>query len=149
MGQLSSRPKLSGNQIREFQRHVSFSEDEIQDWYLEFCQCTNRSHEDLFLTEDEFGKVYGSVFPGQSDEFARHIFRTFDLNGDGRVNFREFLIGLSFSGSENPEKQLSWAFRVYDVRNTGYISKEDLIALAQPLKKNQYGQYLLNRAEEK
>ncbi len=31
----------------------------------------------------------------------------------------------------------------------GYISKEDLIALAQPLKKNQYGQYLLNRAEEK
>ena len=30
----------------------------------------------------------------------------------------------------------------------GYISKEDLIALAQPLKKNQYGQYLLRRAEE-
>ncbi len=30
----------------------------------------------------------------------------------------------------------------------GYISKEQLIALAQPLKKNQYGQYLLRRAEE-
>ena len=31
----------------------------------------------------------------------------------------------------------------------GYISKEDLISLAQPLKKNQYGQYLLRRAEQK
>jgi len=31
----------------------------------------------------------------------------------------------------------------------GYISKEELIELAQPLKKNQYGQYLLRRAEEK
>lgn len=31
----------------------------------------------------------------------------------------------------------------------GYISKEELIALAQPLKKNQYGQYLLQRASEK
>lgn len=30
----------------------------------------------------------------------------------------------------------------------GYISKEKLIELAQPLKKNQYGQYLLRRASE-
>ena len=30
----------------------------------------------------------------------------------------------------------------------GYISKERLIELAQPLAKNQYGQYLLNRAQE-
>lgn len=30
----------------------------------------------------------------------------------------------------------------------GYISKDELIKLAQPLKKNQYGQYLLRRAEE-
>ena len=30
----------------------------------------------------------------------------------------------------------------------GYIDRERLIALAQPLKKNQYGQYLLRRAKE-
>ena len=30
----------------------------------------------------------------------------------------------------------------------GYITKEELIKLAQPLTKNQYGQYLLRRAEE-
>jgi glucose-1-phosphate thymidylyltransferase len=30
----------------------------------------------------------------------------------------------------------------------GYISKEQLIELAQPLKKNQYGQYLLTRANQ-
>ena len=30
----------------------------------------------------------------------------------------------------------------------GYINKEQLIELAQPLKKNQYGQYLLRRAEQ-
>ena len=31
----------------------------------------------------------------------------------------------------------------------GYISKEKLLELAQPLKKNQYGQYLIRRANEK
>ena len=30
----------------------------------------------------------------------------------------------------------------------GYINKEQLIKLAQPLKKNQYGQYLIRRAED-
>jgi len=30
----------------------------------------------------------------------------------------------------------------------GYITKEELITLAQPLKKNQYGQYMLKRAQE-
>jgi len=31
----------------------------------------------------------------------------------------------------------------------GYINREQLIELAQPLKKNQYGKYLLKRAQEK
>jgi len=31
----------------------------------------------------------------------------------------------------------------------GYITKEQLLELAQPLKKNQYGQYLIRRANEK
>jgi glucose-1-phosphate thymidylyltransferase len=31
----------------------------------------------------------------------------------------------------------------------GYISREKLLELAQPLKKNQYGQYLIKRAKEK
>lgn len=30
----------------------------------------------------------------------------------------------------------------------GYISREQLLALAEPLKKNEYGQYLINRAKE-
>ena len=30
----------------------------------------------------------------------------------------------------------------------GYISKEQLLELAEPLKKNQYGQYLINRAKQ-
>lgn len=30
----------------------------------------------------------------------------------------------------------------------GYITKEQLLALAEPLKKNQYGQYLIRRAQE-
>ena len=33
--------------------------------------------------------------------------------------------------------------------NKGWISREELLALAEPLKKNQYGQYLLRLANQK
>jgi len=33
--------------------------------------------------------------------------------------------------------------------NRGYINKEQLLALAEPLKKNQYGEYLINLANRK
>ena len=33
--------------------------------------------------------------------------------------------------------------------NKGYISKEKLLALAEPLKKNQYGKYLINLTTQK
>ena len=131
MGQMAARPKISRAQIRDLQRTVSFSEDEIKDWYDEFCQSTGRSQADLFITEEEFVEVYSVVYPGQSGEFARHVFRTFDLDGNGRVNFREFLIGMSFSGSADLKKQLSWAFRVYDVRRAGYVTRDDMTQIVR------------------
>ncbi|KAK7501531.1 hypothetical protein BaRGS_00007335, partial [Batillaria attramentaria] len=113
MGQTATKQqKLSNEQVKELRRHVSFSEEEIRDWWKEFTQSTRRtSAGELFLSEDEFVKVYNSVFPGKCDDFARHVFRTFDRNNDSRVVFREFLIGLSISGSMDTEKKLQWAFQ--------------------------------------
>ncbi|XP_076462867.1 neurocalcin homolog isoform X2 [Babylonia areolata] len=126
MGQLFPKQKLTGSQIRRLQRHVSFSESEIQEWYQEFCHSASPAQQDLYLSEDNFVKVYNSVYPGQSDEFARHIFRTFDRNGDHRVSFGEFLIGLSLSGSEDMQKRVSWAFQVYDVGQAGFITLDSM-----------------------
>jgi glucose-1-phosphate thymidylyltransferase len=33
--------------------------------------------------------------------------------------------------------------------NNGFITKEQLLKLAEPMKKNQYGEYLINLANEK
>ncbi|PVD22754.1 hypothetical protein C0Q70_16010 [Pomacea canaliculata] len=132
MGQKSG--KLTKQQTQSLRQDVSFSEDEIQDWWQEFIRSAKvSSGSKPFLTQKEFIEVYNTVYPGNGEEYAKHIFRTFDKNGDGRVDFREFLLGLSITSSLEEEKKLRWAFQLYDINQSGFISKDEIIEILQAI----------------
>lgn len=40
------------------------------------------------LTMREFREVYNSVFDGDADDFVKHLFRSFDMDKDGYVDFK-------------------------------------------------------------
>jgi Ca2+-binding EF-hand superfamily protein len=106
---------------------IDFNRHEIEEWYKEF-----QLHLDKGITKltvDVFKMIYNRVFDGDASSFAYHLFRSFDTNGDGYVDFKEFLVGLSVSSSHNNDKKLKWAFKMYDIDGNGLICKDEMVCV--------------------
>uniref|UniRef100_A0A1I8EHY5 EF-hand domain-containing protein n=1 Tax=Wuchereria bancrofti TaxID=6293 RepID=A0A1I8EHY5_WUCBA len=63
----------------------------------------------------------------QQNPLVQRVIDIFDEDGDGEVDFREFIQGISqFSVKGDKTVKLKFAFRIYDMDRDGYISNGEL-----------------------
>lgn len=63
----------------------------------------------------------------QQNPLVQRVIDIFDEDGNGEVDFKEFIQGVSqFSVKGDKESKLRFAFRIYDIDNDGYISNGEL-----------------------
>jgi neuronal calcium sensor 1 len=88
------------------------------------------------LTKEEFQKIYKQFFPfGDPTTFADYVFKVFDTDGSGTIDFKEFIVALSVTSRGKMEDKLDWAFHLYDIDGDGKITYQEMLAIVEAIYK--------------
>lgn len=72
-------------------------------------------------------KEFTSMPELRENPLVQRVIDVFDTDGDGQVDFREFILGTSqFSVRGDEQQKLRFAFSIYDLDKDGYISNGEL-----------------------
>ena len=81
------------------------------------------------LTEQGFIKIYTQFFPnGDPTKFASLVFRVFDENQDGSIEFEEFIRALSITSRGNLDEKLNCKFTPTNLTNLNIGHDLDLFS---------------------
>ncbi|VDP16820.1 unnamed protein product [Schistosoma margrebowiei] len=97
----------------------------------------NRSQKDCpsgLLNRSTFLSMYTQFFPdGKARLFYEHLFRTFDQDASGSIDFNEFLTAISITQSGSPEEKLELAFQLYDIDRNGTIEEYEMTQIIKAI----------------
>uniref|UniRef100_A0AAV2MCF1 EF-hand domain-containing protein n=1 Tax=Knipowitschia caucasica TaxID=637954 RepID=A0AAV2MCF1_KNICA len=121
---------MSKEILEDLKLNTKFTETEISQWYENFQkQCPSGR-----ITPEEFEQIYMRFFPeSDAKTYARHVFRSFDTNDDGTLDFKEYIIALHMTSTGKTTRKLEWAFSLFDVDKNGYITKTEVTEICQAI----------------
>ncbi|CAL9194543.1 unnamed protein product [Musa hybrid cultivar] len=101
------------------------TEEQISEFQEAFCLFDKDG--DGCITLEELGTVIKSLGQNPSEEELHEMIREVDSDGNGTIEFGEFLNLMSRKMKEtNVEEELKEAFKVFDKDQNGYISASEL-----------------------
>ncbi|CAB4067157.1 Frequenin-1,Neuronal calcium sensor 2,Hippocalcin-like protein 4,Neurocalcin homolog,Neurocalcin-delta,Neurocalcin,Neurocalcin-delta B,Visinin-like protein 1,Neurocalcin-delta A,Neuron-specific calcium-binding protein hippocalcin,Hippocalcin-like protein 1 [Lepeophtheirus salmonis] len=107
-------------------QNTKYDESEIREWYKGFrADCPDGT-----LGKTKILDMYSLILPsGNAQVFVDQIFRIFDNDGNGTIDFKEFMMATDMTASGSPEEKLAWAFKMYDKDNSGSIELTEMIEI--------------------
>ncbi|KAH8858825.1 Neuronal calcium sensor 2 [Schistosoma japonicum] len=124
------RKKLSREDLTFLKENTHFTKRQIKQWYNGFIRdCPSGQ-----LSKKKFIEVYSGFFPdGNAEKFCTHVFRTFDKDNSGRIDFKEFLLAINITSGGNPEEKLEWAYQMYDIDGNGTIERTEMVEIIRAI----------------
>ncbi|EUB56238.1 Neuronal calcium sensor 2 [Echinococcus granulosus] len=127
---LGSRKKLPKEDLDFLMSNTHFTKKQIKQWYNGFIRdCPSGQ-----LSKKKFIEVYSGFFPdGNAEEFCTHVFRTFDKDNSGKIDFKEFLLAINITSGGRPKEKLEWAYQMYDIDGNGTIERSEMVEIIRAI----------------
>ena len=86
------------------------------------------------MSRMQLESLFVKIFPvGDSKSFCDHIFRIFDDDKSGTIEFKEFIMAIAVTQLNSERDKLSWAFRLYDIDASGTINVTEMQNIIETL----------------
>eukprot|EP00891_Asterochloris_glomerata_P007358 jgi/Astpho2/7358/fgenesh1_pm.00114_%23_6_t len=103
-----------------------FTVDEVYALEELFKNLSSSLHQDGVINRDEFNYAMFKTL-NQSNIFVEKVFELFDSKKTNVIDFSEFTLALSVFHPKAPlQEKAAFAFRIYDLDNTGHIERDEV-----------------------
>ena len=80
-----------------------------REWYKRFLEECPEG----VLRKPDMVAMYSQILPQEDPSvIIEHLFRIFDRDNDGTIDFKEFVLATEITTSGQPEEKLRWTFKV-------------------------------------
>jgi len=132
MGNKNGTPVLREQDIAALSKSSGMDAAQVKEHFAAFLE----SHPNGKMKPKEFREMVEKTMPkSDASKMEKHVFRIYDSNNDGYIDFVEFMLIFHIMSDGTPEEVLEKIFRVFDVNSDGTINKKEM----QRLIKDMYG----------
>jgi len=124
--------QLSQEDMDYIVSNTAISRENIEQQFQVFI--TN--HPDGKISKKSFKTMMKACYPGANvDKLTKHIWRMYDANNDGSIDFRELMMVLYIMSDGTPEQNLKQIFKIFDLNSDGKINHEEMNKITKDLSK--------------
>jgi len=127
----NGKPIITEEDLDYIAQHTSVSREDVSSRFDAFI----KHHPDGKINRKEFRSMITTCYPDMTNckKLEKHIFRMYDTDGDGTIDFREFMVLLYIMSSGTPEENLGQIFRIFDKNNDGSITRDEMQRIVKDL----------------
>ena len=129
MGHANRKYHLSDKSLKWLAKNTELSEADVKARYEHFA----KNYPNGKIPREEFTNILQGAFKAShriskinARGFEDYIFDTFDVNGDGSIDFKEFLWVIYILSEDTPKQKLELIFHTFDSGRDGSITKDEV-----------------------
>lgn len=123
MGTTNGKPELREEDVQALMRTSNKTEAQVRDSFNRFLE----DHPTGEIDQEGFKDLMKEALPAKdATALSTHMFKIYDTDGNGTIDFKEFMTLYFMMSEGSPEEILSGIFRMFDDNGDGSITTDEM-----------------------